>query len=251
MSKLIKLELLKLRNILITFFLFSIILSGSLVLIFLHGYSYQYNIEIWSEAYTLILFLFPIFCTVPTTWLLYYERKNNFIAYSVVRTRPRKYFLSKLFVHCSYGFIITFLMSMEILLISLYAVGKVSGPSNPISAFQLETFINQPLLYGLALSLWRGLLSILFVVMGFIISLIFNNIFVIMILPFIYYIIENILLSMLRLPYFRILTALGLASGDYTSNIELWYLFIGPGILGFFTFVLFLIAWNKKVFFNK
>lgn len=175
MIKLVKLELLKLHKVLIVFSIFFIIFSASLILIFLHGYSYQYNIEVWSEAYTLILFLFPIFCTAPTTWLLYYEKKDHFMKYSVIRATPFKYLTSKLLVHCIYGFMITFLMSMVGLLLSKYAIDRVSGIPNPIHVFQLNYFLNHPLIYGLILSLWRSVLSILFVAFGFIVSLLFSS----------------------------------------------------------------------------
>lgn len=77
------------------------------------------------------------------------------------------------------------------------------------------------------------------------------NIFVITILPFVYYMIENVVLSMLNLPYFRMVTALGVISGDYTYGIELWYLLIGPAILASTTIILLLVGLGKKVFFNK
>lgn len=250
MYKLIKLEFNKLHKTLMVFSICFAVLGGCLTLIFTHGYSYQYNIEIWCEAYTLILFLFPIFCTIPVTWLLYYERKNNYISYSIVRSSPKRYLLSKLTAHCIYGFIITFFISMEILLIALYLVGPVKVFVNPLNVFQMDAFINHPLLYGLVLSLWRGLLSVFFVMLGFIFSLLFNNLFIIMVLPFGYYLLENVILSMLNLPYFRIITSLGVVSGGYTYDIQLWYLFIGPIILVVSIFICFMLGYKKKVFYN-
>jgi len=140
---------------------------------------------------------------------------------------------------------------MYILALSLYVASPVSGTPNPITVFQLEYYLNSPFMYGLILSLWRSLLSLLFVVLGFIVSLLFDNIFVIMIFPFVYYIVENIVLSMLNLPYFRMVTALGVASGGYTADIQLWYLFIGPAILFIVTIIFFIVGYRRKIFFNR
>lgn len=248
MYKLMKLEFSKLHKTLLMFSICFASLGVCLTLIFTHGYSYQYNIEIWCEAYTLILFLFPVFCTVPVTWLLFYEKKNNYIFYSIVRSSSKRYLLSKLIAHCIYGFIITFFISMEILLISLYLVGPVKVLVNPLNVFQMDAFINHPLLYGLVLSLWRGLLSVLFVILGFVFSLLFNNLFIIMVLPFAYYLLENVILSMLGLPYFRIITSLGVVSGGYTYGIQLRYLFIGPIILAVCIFLCFMVGYKKRCF---
>lgn len=251
MYKLIKLEFIKLRKTLFLSSILFFILGACLTLVFTHGYSYQYNIEIWCEAYTPILFFFPIFCTVPVTWLLYYERKNNFVTYSIVRSSSKKYLLSKLFAHCIYGAIITFALSMEILVIALYLVGPVHVLVNPLNVFQMDAFINHPFLYGLILSLWRSALSILFVILSFISSLLFNNLFIIMVFPFAYYLLENVVLSVLGLPFFRMVTSLGVVSGGYTYGIELWHLFIGPIILSIFLLICFVVGYKKRIFYNK
>lgn len=248
MFQLIKLEFLKLYKSLLIFSVCSTILCISLVLIFMHGYSYQYKIEIWGEAYTLILFLFPMFCTMPVTWLLFHEKKHNFISYSIIRLNSNKYYFSKLIVHCLYGFLITFFMSMLILLLCLYMVPSINGLVNPIDVFQLDTFINHPLFYGLILSLWRSVLSIPFVLLGFIVSLLFRNMFIVLILPFGYYILENVILSILGMPYYRMITSIGVVSGGYTADLKLWYLFVGPSLLIVCTCAFFIVAWKQKVF---
>ena len=119
MWNLVKLEIFKLKKVLIITLVISTIGCVILPLIHSKGYQYYASIEIWEQCYGIILFFFPLIVTLPICWLMYYERKDKFISYNFTRVRKHKYLFAKLLTHCSYGFLITFCVSFFIAVISV------------------------------------------------------------------------------------------------------------------------------------
>jgi hypothetical protein len=77
----------------------------------------------------------------------------------------------------------------------------------PFEHVFMNEFINKPLLYAFILSCWKGVIGILVMSLGFVISMYVNNIFVVLTGPFIYAVLENFILAALRLEQYRLVTA--------------------------------------------
>lgn len=96
MFRLIKNEFVKLRGpVILTIVILSliaIVLSSTMY----QNYMIDYGLEAWEIGVEIINFLFPLFVVVPICWLMYYERKDKFLLYTLTRISKRKYLSAKL-----------------------------------------------------------------------------------------------------------------------------------------------------------
>lgn len=196
------------------------------------GYMYDYNIEIWEQSGEFFTFLFPLIAVVPTCWLMFYEKKNGFLSYTITRVARKKYIITKWLTVALGGAFIVFLVSFVGLLISLFVIPDVniSNAETARGAFISHYYINSPLLYGFVLSCWRFILAFLIATFAFVISLFIKNLFIILTGPFIYSILENFTLAILNVPQFRLVTSFD-PSAISSEILSIGNLFIGPLIL--------------------
>ncbi|WP_026673445.1 ABC transporter permease [Alkalihalobacterium bogoriense] len=191
-----------------------------LTLTLYQSYALEYDIEAWELSSSIYGFLLPLLVVIPTCWLLYYERKQKFILYTVPRISKRKYLFVKWVIVAGNGFSLMFLTMIVGVIVALYIkpdiipylpmVDSETGElTSQVKVFHLwpELFTEQPLLYGFIFSIWRGFLASIIATMGFVLSMYSRNIFIILTGPFIYKILENYLLSILQVPQYRFVTA--------------------------------------------
>ncbi|KZE64312.1 hypothetical protein AWM68_14585 [Fictibacillus phosphorivorans] len=231
--QLIKIEIKKLIYPYLAFLLFALLYSSLIIIPFTTGYQYNYNIEIWEESGELFRMLFPLFAVVPTCWLMYYERKNGFLSYTITRVSKKRYITTKWLVSSIGGALIVFLVSFVGLLITIYYLPEVTpatGNNNALNRYAGDAFVNDPLLYGFLLSLWRGVIGFLVSSFGFALSLYINNIFIVLTGPFVYLILENFVLSVLGFPFFRLVTSFDPNTLDIGA-ITTERLLVGPILL--------------------
>jgi len=185
------------------------ILSSTLYL----DYSLYYDIEAWEIGTELIGFLFPLFVVIPICWNMYYERKNNFLLYTMPRVSKRKYLTAKWLTSAISSFFILFIPYFLSAIFALYVKSPIDPYATadvsvtPFRHIFLELFTQTPLLYAFLLSCWKSLIGIFVMSLGFVLSLYVDNIFVILTGPFIYEILENFILSILGLEKYRLVTA--------------------------------------------
>ena len=101
---------------------------------------------------------------------------------------------------------------------------------NPFSHIFENAFIKTPLLYAVALSLWRGIVSLFVMTFGFVLALYCKNIFVILTGPFMYSILENFVLAILRLERYRLVVAFDPTTVD-PRVVSISSFFFGPIVL--------------------
>lgn len=236
MIQLIKIEISKLKYPYIISLIIGILYSIIVIFLFKSGYDYHYRIEVWEESGKLFNLLFPLFAVIPTCWLMYFERKNNYLMYTLNRVNKRKYIIAKWLTTSVGGAFIVFCISIVGLITSLYIIPDIEpfGTNNAHDHFVGYYFVNYPLVYGVTLSIWRMVIAFFISTLGYVISLYINNIFIILTLPFIYSLLENFILSNLNVPYFRLVTSFApeTISGD---AVTIGRLIIGPLLLIFCT----------------
>jgi hypothetical protein len=186
----------------------------------LFGYAYYrhltasviYNIEIWQDASQLLVFIFPLIVVLPTCGVLYSERQNGFITYTRTRIQLKKYYLIK-FIHIEISaFLMVFLLSVLLLLFSLFVLPGSNPPADFLpddynaltKHFLGEYAMGHPLLYGLILSAWRGFLGAIISGMGFVFARYLNNVFVILFAPFAIVEVISFALGILLIPEYGI-----------------------------------------------
>jgi hypothetical protein len=232
MLQLVKVEIKKLKYPYLISMLIAILYGALMFIPVTSGYEYNYNIEVWEESGELFRMLFPLFAVVPTCWLMYYERKNGYLSYTLTRVSKRNYITIKWLVSSLGGAFIVFLVSFVGIIISLYFLPEIipSTKNDAINKFAGEYFVNQPLMYGFLLSVWRSVIGFLVSSFGFVLSLYIKNIFIVLTGPFVYSILENFVLSVLGVPFFRLVTSFDpntLDQGAVTTE----RLLFGPSIL--------------------
>lgn len=250
MTKLLKLEFKKIKNLYVLSLLLSIIYGGAMIIPYLSGYQYYRNIEIWDASNEIFTLIFPLIAVLPTCWLMYYERKDNFLIYTLSRVSKKKYIFSKYIVSACGGAMLVFFISFVGLIVALYFVPDVKptvmGNDYALDKFFGSYFVNEPLLYGTVLSLWRACIGLIVVTFAFLLSLYVNNIFVILTSSFIYSILENFTLAILGMPYYRLVTSFS-PNILSPSAITIMRLLVGPAL--FIVFIITTFAyfrWIKK-----
>lgn len=260
MRNLLLLEWRKLRwPVLLTMIGLSIVISiltGTLY----KSYALEHDLEAWEVGIAIIAFLFPLISVLPVGWLMYFERKDQFLMYTLPRVKKSRYLLSKWIVVAGSSFLIMFVAMFIGVIAALYIkpdivpmyslVNTDTGeviPSLESHHFLGSLFVHQPLTYGLLLSLWQGLLSAIIATLGFILSLFISNIFIILTGPFIYAIMENFIFQILPLRNYRIYLSFNPEFYE-AAKYGYWPLLIGPLLALLFTsFIAFYCRKIKKI----
>ena len=237
MAVLLNLEWKKMRRFYICCFITAVIYSCMIIVPFISGYKYYYQIDIWQESCGFLPLIFPIFAVIPTCWMMYYERRNKFIQNVLSRVSLKKYILSKWIITVLLSFVIVFTVSFVGLLFALLISKNMvfqehtEGINRSLKQFAGYYYVNKPLVYGFVLSLWRGFLGGLMATMGFVLSLYKKNIFAILIPPFAYGLLENYLVSTIfNAPQFRLITSFSPNTYSY-EYLSVPVLLVSPTIL--------------------
>lgn len=171
-------------------------------------YSIHFALDTWEIGTEFFGLLFPLFVTIPVCWQLYYERRNRFIVYTLPRIGKRRYLGAKWCACALSAFLILFVPYFLSALCALYVnTPELRPPYEGYTHIFQQLYAQLPLLYAFLLSLWKGILGVLIMTVGFALALYGNNIFVILTTPFIYAVLENFLWSILGHPYYRFITA--------------------------------------------
>jgi hypothetical protein len=250
MFRLIKNEFSKLKiPVILTVVLLSIV-AITLSCTLYQNYSLDYDLEAWEVGTEIINFLFSLFVVVPICWLMYYERKNNFLLYTMPRVGKTKYLTAKWIAAAISSFAIIFIPYFLSAIFSLYVkqpiVPMIRGSEvSPFNHVYLDMFVNSPLLYAFLLSLWKSIVGVMVMSLGFVLSLYIKNIFVILTGPFIYGILENFSLSILRLEEYRLITSYE-PTIISSQAITVLSPFVGPALLIAFTAIVWVVFAKVK-----
>lgn len=250
MFRLIKNEFSKLKvPVILTVVLLSIA-AITLSCTLYQNYSLDYDLEAWEVGSEIINFLFPLFVVVPICWLMYYERKNNFLLYTMPRVGKTKYLTAKWTAASVSSFAIIFIPYFLSAIFALYVKQPIvpmirSSEVTPFNHVYLDMFVNTPLLYAFLLSLWKSIVGVMVMSLGFVLSLYIKNIFVILTGPFIYGILENFSLSILRLEEYRLITSYE-PTIISSQAITVLSPFVGPALLIAFTAIVWVIFAKVK-----
>ncbi|WP_332699093.1 ABC transporter permease [Halalkalibacter lacteus] len=220
MRNLIILEWRKLKRPILLTIIVGTLLSIILCSTIYKSYALEHQLEVWEVGFGIINFIFPLIAVLPTCWLMYFERKNGFLKYTLPRASKKQYLVSKWIVISGSSFLIMFIISFAGVVTALYGVQPIDVTYTWVSPqtgevaprllqthFAGELFTKSPLLYGLLLSVWKGFICVIVATMGYVFSLYSQNLFVILTGPFVYVILENFILSILHLERLRLVTA--------------------------------------------
>lgn len=209
------------------------------------GYSLFYDLDAWEVGAEIINFLFPLFVVIPICWSMYYERKNNFLLYTIPRVGKAKYLTAKWIAAAVSAFAIIFIPYFLSAVFALYVKPPITPWIGTFEHIYLDMYVNSPLLYAFLLSLWKSVIGVLVMSLGFVLSLYVRNVFVILTGPFIYTILENFILSILGKPEYRLITSFEPTTMD-EEHISLFSSAVGPVLLIVFIIIIWLFAAGIK-----
>jgi len=194
--------------------LFLTVVTCILACVSYQSYTIWYKLGAWEIGTEFLNLVFPLFVTVPVCWQLYYERRDHFLFYTLSRASKKRYLITKWVACALSSFLILTVPYLVSALCDLYAMGPENLQPSPFPAsLQPNThifynfLIDMPLLYALLNSLWKGLLGILIMSLGFVLALYSKNLFVILTGPFVYSVLENFGWAILGMPQYRLVTA--------------------------------------------
>ena len=172
-------------------------------------YTIHFELDPWEIGTEFLSLLFPLFVTVPICWQLYYERRDHFLTYTLPRISRRRYLTAKWGACAAAAFSIIMIPYFVSALFALYVRAPQKLWPLPVGYAHvfLDLYAETPVLYALLLSIWKGLMGILTMTLGFVLALYGSNIFVILTGPFIYVILENFFWAVLGMPGLRFVTA--------------------------------------------
>jgi len=205
------------------------------------SYALEAQLEVYEVGFTIFNLFYPILAVIPTAWLMYFERKTNFMKYTLPRVKQHTYILAKGIMSILTGFFIIFGISFVSVIVALYIVPPITQQLslvNPLTGELMnsfpevrifgEVFVNQPFLYGLIFSVWKGFIGAVIALFGFVLSLYSRNLFVILAGPFMYMILDNFVWNLIGPMKYNLVTAFepSSISVDYLT----WVHFVLPPI---------------------
>lgn len=212
MKHLIKLEVKKALNR--KFLIYSVILilfPLVVILTMVNGeYAFFRPIEVHSEILgSVIALLFPLLL-VPLNASSYAdEKKDDFITYIKPRIYLKKYIVAKGIVNFGLTFIVGFLLIFIPFVFLQYIdplfhfVIYIEGFYQPVSVGTFEFLTEHSYLtYGIVYSLWVGLNGALYASIAFLASIIINNKFIALSIPFVWYFVMNFVTAILGIEMF-------------------------------------------------
>lgn len=168
-----------------------------------------FPIEIWIDGCKILDFFFPLFVTVPFSWMLFYEKKDGFLNYASMRKKRKQYIAGRIVAGMIAALVVTFIIYYIGLLMVVFVLKPKTVVENRVlyrylwGSFQAEN----SLVFGMMWCGWKGLIGAVLCAFGYLLALIEDNLFVVSLLPFVYCTIENFVTGTLRLERYSITTA--------------------------------------------
>lgn len=132
------------------------------------SYELYYAAQAWEMASQIGCILLPIVVAIPACVLLFQEKKSGFFKYVSCRETIFQYVRRKYIAGAIYGFLIGFLVSLIVFLACQMGIITLSLNPQSVNNTIVEThfygkfFVEHPFIYGIALSVWRGVIGALY-----------------------------------------------------------------------------------------
>lgn len=176
------------------------------------GYMFYRPVDVHTEIVgSVIALLFPLFFIILYANSFAAERKDNFIAYTKIRTSLSSYIMAKGIVNAVLVFITAFAMVFLPFLFIVYiepSLGIIVYESSDLNSFSssvgtFEIFLQYgSLTYGVIYSTWVAINAVLYATVAYVLTLIIKNTFLALSLPFLWYFVMNFVAGILGHPEF-------------------------------------------------
>lgn len=176
------------------------------------GYTFYRPVDVHTEVVgSVIALLFPLLFIILYANSFAAEKKDNFIAYTKIRTRLSSYIAAKGIVNAGLVFVTAFAMVLLSFLfvvyiepslgLIVYELRSLNSSSSSVGTF--EIFLQYgTLTYGVLYSTWVAINAVLYATAAYVLTLIIKNNFLALSLPFLWYFVMNFVAGILGHPEF-------------------------------------------------
>ena len=193
------------------------------------------QIEIWIDACQYVDFFLPLALCIVFVPFIFVQNSNGFIQYASIRANRRKYISSQMICIVILVFIGTVIAYDLPLIFSLTALKpQAVGNRNDLLDYVWGKYqVYHPYLFGFAWCMWKGVVAMLFTMFGCLLALYIDNLFVAVLLPFLYCMGENLVTALLQIPQYSIMTSYVLNRLS-PSCMRVWNYIVGVGTFTIF-----------------
>lgn len=173
-----------------------------------------YEIDLYNFASDYPDFFFPLIVSIPFAINTYYLKKENFLDYVSLRISKDAYLKEYIKAVMTMCFIIIFFVNLICIIISMniadlspeYKMGHEFD-----GAFLGSLQENHVMLFGLIWSAYKGMMAVLVCLMGQVFAIFLDNLFLALLAPFAYSILENYITAILGIPKISFTTSMSLS----------------------------------------
>lgn len=162
------------------------------------AYNSWVGAEIMSLAHSLFFHLLPVGAAIPFAWTFYSERKSGYIKNVAIRTKKINYYIAKTIAVFTSGCIAVFIPYIVNILIIFAFVPSIT----PFAGYTFYNYIyfgnmwadiyfTNPVLYIALYVLLNTIYGGIFALLSFMVTFYINNIFAVLFLPFITFVVLN------------------------------------------------------------
>ncbi len=169
-----------------------------------------YQISPYAYASDPIDFFFGLLVSIPFAFGLFYLKKNNFLNPVALRVSPQKYIRVYVISTLSLCFCVVFFTNIAGVAFSILIASKelLGRTQNTLSGYILgDMQMRHPLAFGVLWSLQKAGIGVLICLFAQIIAFYIKNLFLVLLLPGIYVILENFFTAALGLSRYSLSTA--------------------------------------------
>ncbi|MGN0485382.1 MAG: hypothetical protein ACI4HI_17730 [Lachnospiraceae bacterium] len=205
------------------------------------------KIEIWIDACQYIDFFLPLILCMAFVPMIFMQNRDGFIKYASIRISRKQYILSHIFSIAIVVFVGTMLAYYLSLIFSLRVLKPQDiGTRNYLLAYVFGRYqVYHPYLFGFAWCIWKGMVAMLFVTFGCLMALYMDNLFIAVLLPFLYCMAENLVTSLLQIPQYSIMTSYVLNRLS-PSCMHVWNYIIGVVFFALFATIVILVLRRRN-----
>lgn len=231
-----------------TVLIMTLIMAMTFLCIYVSNYfSVGYNMEIWIEASENVDFFLSLIVCVVYVPNIYIQYKKNFAKYAEIRCKNKQYaktqFVAIAILTCASVFLSYY--SALLFCLNLITPGTVM-PGSDLQQYVFGSYqIYHPYVFGAVWCLWKGCISVLFVIFGGFLAIYTKNLFVSVLSPFLYCMAENLVTALLQMPQYSIVTSYVLNRLS-PQSMRAWYYPIGVVTFIVFTSIIVLFVRRRS-----
>lgn len=180
----------------------------TLIVIYNSNSMIYYQISPYSYASEPIDFFFGLIVSIPFSIYTFFMKKDHFLEYVHVRISKKRYLFIHILSTMAVCFLMVFIVNIIGVVFSCSIADLVETGNKPTLANYIfgELQMSKPIVFGILWSLQKALIGSIICLFGQITALYIENLFLALIAPFAYIIVENFITSILGLSRFSITT---------------------------------------------